>query len=154
MNRYLVFGPQGSGKTTFGHVLARAIGGKAVDTSAWLKRVEMRRNGGRPIPRASLVALGDAVCAEDPCFLVDRAIEAGADVIIGIRRWAEFICVSAKYRPLVLIYIGRAPGPEVGEDNFELTPDYADHVVEADGEDEMNAAAAHIAAYEGDVPCP
>jgi len=147
--RYLIFGPQGSGKTTFGRILAAAIGTTATDTSAWLKRVEMRRNGGKPFTRADLVALGDAVCAEDPAFLVDRCFEAGR-VAVGVRRWSEFAAVHVKYPGVVDIYIDRAPGAEVADDNFELRPDHADHIITPCDEAQAVEFALHIARYEGE----
>lgn len=41
--RYVIVGPQGAGKSTFGGFLAEALGTKATDTSAWLVDVENAR---------------------------------------------------------------------------------------------------------------
>jgi len=145
VRRYLVIGQQGTGKSTFGEALADAIGSYAADTSAWLYRVETARNGGKRPTRADLVALGNAVCDDDPAFLVARAFETGARVCCGVRRRVELDAARDQWPDLVVIYLDRPAGPEVGDDNCEVTREDADLVLRPESVRDGKALARTLA---------
>lgn len=168
--RYIIVGPQGAGKSTFGGFLAEALGTKATDTSAWLVEVENARRTalwdrygltsdltgpnstyirawdekrGRPC-RELLVALGDAVNSVGNTFLVDRCFEKG-DIAMGVRRKNELAEIRTKYPYAVVIYIDRDAGTEQAKDNLELGPQDADVIVRARSLEGSKAVAERIA---------
>ena len=136
--RYAIIGAAGSGKTAFGGFLAEALGTKAVDTSWWLARVEtLRQNGvglsgdaawdaarNRPT-RPQLVALGNAVCADDPGFLVRQAFKHGG-VICGVRRQAEIDILDDDVR---VILVERPEWRALDDDNYDIHAGQADLTV-------------------------
>lgn len=126
--RYLIIGPQGAGKSTFGAALAEALGTDAVDTSAWIKRI-LRRTLGREPTRPECVALGDAVCADDPAFLVDRCFETGARVACGARRREEVAQARERWPDLVVVFLRRPAGPEAHLDTSNEVDGYDADIV-------------------------
>lgn len=157
MTRYLVIGPQGSGKTTFGKRLAARLDTVCTDTSEWLVAVETKRlidsgegwkgwdpERGRPCRRL-LVALGNAVVAVEPSCLVDRCFREGR-VCSGVRRRAELHAARSLYPGVVVVWIDRAAGHEAYADNLELTAADADVVVAPEGEEGIEEAVARVLA--------
>ena len=139
--RFAIIGPAQSGKTSFAEELARVLRTSCANTSDWLVEVESARqdryvdlcdddlydwdtNLNRP-SRNSLIALGDAVCAQQKNFLIEQAFQRG-DVITGIRRISEFETLSPD---VVTVYIHR-PGFGESQDNFSISPPtLAKHVI-------------------------
>lgn len=144
-HRYLVIGPQGSGKSTFGAMLADEIGCDAADTSAWIKRV-LRPVLGREPTRTECVRLGDAVKEDDAAFLVARCFEAGARIACGSRTRDEVWEARQRYPGLKVVYIARPPGPEAHLDtSFNLDEHDADIVIRDTSLDQMRSAARMLA---------
>ena len=147
--RYLVIGPQGSGKSTFGAMLASALGCDYADTSDWLKR-QLRAVLGREPTRPECVALGDSVKRDDPEFLVARCFAAGARVACGSRTRDEVDAARARWPGLRVVYIARPPGPEAHMDtSYDLDEHDADVVIRSSDVAHMESFARLLAGGRG-----
>lgn len=131
--RFLVIGPQGSGKSTFGAMLSNALGCDYADTSDWIKR-QLRAVLGREPTRTECVALGDSVKRDEPTFLVERCFDTGARVACGSRTREEVEAARVRWPGLRVVFIARPPGPEAHLDtSFDLDEHDADVVIRPDG---------------------
>ena len=131
--RYLVVGPQGSGKSTFGALLADALNADAADTSAWPRSV-LRDLLGREPTRPEMVKFCDALKRDDPTLLVARCWAAGARVACGPRTREEVAACKERWPEVRVVFIARPPGPEAHLDtSFDLDESDADVVIRPDG---------------------
>ena len=78
--------------------------------------------------RPWLIALGDAVCDQQPDFLIEQALKGGG-VITGIRRELEF---EALPPDVVTVYVHR-PGFAKEQDNFGIEATWAKHCIVNEG---------------------
>lgn len=139
--RFAIIGRARAGKSTFAEYLSEILGLQCSNTSDWLVEVEKFRRRklhdleptALPSPdfnknemRSWLIALGDAVCAQQPDFLIEQALKRGA-VITGIRRKEEFDYLP---KDVIVIFIDRA---ESIADNFDIAKDKARYVIMNDG---------------------
>lgn len=145
MNRYLVVGPQGSGKSTFGALLADALDADCADTSAWPRSV-LRDLLGRDPTRPEMVRFCDSLKRDDPTLLVARCWAAGARVACGSRTRDEVAACKARWPEVRVVYIARPPGPEAHLDtSFDLDEMDADYVLRADTIEAARAMARLLA---------
>lgn len=153
--RFAIIGHARSGKSEFARYLADYMGLNTVNTSDWLVEVEKYRraalfvllDGGvenetefdKEKCRPWLIALGDAVCAQQPGFLIEQAFRRGS-VITGIRRQEEL-----EYLPkdVVVIFIDKEG---VVQDNFDIPMSSAKYVIKNNGSlDDLKESAEKIA---------
>lgn len=77
--------------------------------------------------RRHLAVLGSYRCIHDPIYWTRRLIKAGARVIPGIRRMPEIVSAVDYIKSLgmqpVTVWIERPHGPEVANDNLEISPE-------------------------------
>jgi hypothetical protein len=148
--RFAIIGKARAGKTTFAEYLANHMGLTASNTSDWLVEVEQmrRKRLGTLVPncqdaapftksehRSWLIALGDAVCAQRPGFLIDQALLRGS-VITGIRRKEEFEHLP---KDVITVFIDR---DDAIADNFDIPKSKAKYVINNNGSLEDLAASA------------
>lgn len=136
-----VVGARGSGKSTFGALLATQLGVRCAETSAVLIRRladvcaamlgPTEREGGWESAicdekddeycggsyRKALIELGNQITADDPVTLARECWTQGAGVIVGVRRFAEYAACRRCWPSAVWLLLEREHG--VGVDNFE-----------------------------------
>lgn len=132
--KYAIIGYAQAGKTTFARYLAEATGLKYADSSDWVVRTETKRlhrlkelgvdiselwDNERDRPRRELlIALADAVCDEDPAFLIRQSYQS-ADIVAGFRRMEEFKHLRNTIGEVCVIFISRDDRPDI-QDNFDI----------------------------------
>lgn len=171
MQKFAVIGPARAGKSTFATYLAEALGTKAVDTSEWLVQVESKRqevlqerfksttwlyepvldgyyksgwdpDRNRPA-RELLIALGDAVCALQPDFLIEQCLKKG-DIIVGIRRQSEFDHLPDGVQVVWIDRTGTTDGTD--SKHLDIPRSVADVIVNNNGSlDDLRHEAERIA---------
>lgn len=157
--RFIIIGPQGAGKSTFGAFLAEALGTQATDTSAWLVEVEKARQEAlvsRYLLGSSMPSVkpGEEDVALRPAWdhsrnrpsrellvaLGDAVNSQGptflvdrcfekGNIAMGVRRKSELEAVKLRYPGVIVVYIDREVGEERAKDNLELTSTDTEHVI-------------------------
>lgn len=167
MKILFVIGEAGSGKTTFGKMLAEELGCCQVDTSELILK-QYEAITGESLPqkekdryRPHLINLGDLICSRDPARLVRlilSEVEGPIDfmVICGIRRRVEFYnsirCVKELGGSVCSVLVVR-PGLRAA-DNFELQDAEAKHVVINNSSiDSLRKVAERVALVEKHLAC-
>lgn len=121
----IICGKPRHGKDTFGDYLATCTGLLKGSTSSIVydalaeelgADVETLLSGDKEELRPKLVAKGNALCAENPTYLVDTLWQRGCRIIVGVRRVAE---ITATRYPCDVVWVNRVDGPEV-LDNTEM----------------------------------
>lgn len=135
--RIAIIGKAQSGKTTFANFLSKYLDLKTSNTSDWLIEVEKLRRErlasflpemsecskfDKEQNRSWLMALGDAVCAIQPDFLIEQAFKRG-DIITGIRRKEEYKFLD---KSVITIYIDRE---SLIRDNFDIPKNEARYII-------------------------
>ncbi len=152
MARFAIIGHARSGKSEFARYLADYMGLKTANTSDWLIEVEKHRRSSlsslladgpetfdKEKCRPWLIALGDAVCAQQPGFLIEQAFKHGS-VITGIRRRVE---IDHLPKDVVVVFIDK---DEVVQDNFDIPMSYAKYVIKNNGSlDDLKKTAKDMA---------
>ena len=113
MDKIIIVGNVGIGKSTFGNMLAKHLDVKASDTSEILCDLLARKLNIDPKKfedrnfknehRGDLVNLGNALCDERQDFLVSKAVEYGSSVIIGVRRISEVLQAKENWNTKVIL---------------------------------------------------
>lgn len=154
--RFAIIGRAQSGKSTFAAYLAEYLDLKVSNTSDWLIEVETFRRKrlhalephvltspdfNKAESRSWLIALGDAVCAIQPGFLIEQAFRR-ASIITGIRRREEFQNLP---KDVITILIERDSSIA---DNFDIPSEDVEYTVKNDGDLAALKNAAHVIAQE------
>ncbi len=142
MQRILIIGRKGHGKTTFAGFLKQALGdAQTFSTSEYLVHrlalihgtTEAKILAAKERYRPEMIVLGNAMCDVDPGCLVSICLWAchkECAIIDGIRRVSEYKRVRKWFEHVLWI---ERPGIPEGLDNLELTHRHAQEIIVNDG---------------------
>jgi hypothetical protein len=121
----LVCGSVQSGKSTARKLLSQYLERKGGSCSDVIYAILARRKGItvdqlRTLPkeevRPELIALGNAMCAADPLYLIGNLVWSGCSIIDGVRRKEEFKAAVHRFSP-VTIWVENPNSPQLADNN-------------------------------------